>query len=167
MITLQLQQQIKDKAEDLGLWEEALTCALDVLSRNRDMVNALDNRSQMDEYIYHALIKGTTGKRRQQAEENLNSADAALQQEAERDLGTLSREELTTDPYYRAVLPIIVKIVATGPVLRLHAEEASDIVFKLADFKRMHRTTSLTGIIVTKCSALLDKYPVYSLDGAG
>jgi hypothetical protein len=39
------------------------------------------------------------------------------------------------------------------PILRLHAEEASAVVLELADFKRRHRATSLTEVIVKRCSA--------------
>ncbi len=151
-------EQVKVKAAELGMPEDVMFCALDILSQNRDMVNALDNTTEMDEYIYHAIIKASINSKRQQAEKDFESADETLRLQAEKDLTTLSREELITDPHYRAVLPILAKIVVNGPMLKLHAEEASRIVFTLADFKRKHRTTSLTQIIVTKCAAELENF---------
>ncbi len=151
-------EQVKAKAAELGMPEDAMLCALDILSQNRDMVNALDNTTEMDEYIYHAIIKAAIDKKRQQAEKEFDSDDETLRLQAEKDLTTLSREELITDPHYRAVLPILAKIVVNGPMLRLHAEEASRIVFTLADFKRKHRTTSLTQVIVTKCATELENF---------
>jgi len=158
MSTRTSKEQVKAKAAELGMPEDAMFCALDILSQNRLMVNALDNTNEMDEYIYHAIIKAATDSKRQQAEKDFESADEGVRLQAEKDLTTLSREELITDPHYRAVLPILAKIVVNGPMLRLHAEEASRIVFTLADFKRKHRTTSLTQVIVTKCSAELENF---------
>lgn len=151
--SVQLTDQIRAKAQELGLSEEVFSCALDIIYRNRNLVNAIDKRTEMDEYIYRAIIKTSTDRRRKQAESDMDSADPGIRQQAERELTVLSREELYTDPYYRAVLPIIAKIVVNEPILRLHADEAAAIVFELADFKRRHRSTSLTEIIVTKCSA--------------
>jgi hypothetical protein len=167
MSTTTSRQQVKAKAAELGMPEDAMFCALDILSQNRLMVNALDNTNEMDEYIYHAIIKAATDMRRQQAEKNFDSSDEGLRLQAEKDLTTLSREELITDPHYRAVLPILAKIVVNGPMLRLHAEEASRVVFTLADFKRKHRTTSLTQVIVTKCSAELESFHLADPDLAG
>ncbi len=158
MSTKITKEQVKAKAAELGMPEDAMYCALDILSQNRDMVNALDNTNEMDEYIYHAIIKAATDSKRQQAEKDFESPDEAIRLKAEKDLTTLSREELITDPHYRAVLPILARIVVNGPMLRLHAEEASRIVFTLADFKRKHRTTSLTQVIVTKCATELENF---------
>ena len=158
MSTITTKEQVKAKASELGMPEDAMFCALDILSQNRDMVNALDNTNEMDEYIYHAIIKAATDSKRQQAERDFESPDDDVRLRAEKDLTTLSREELITDPHYRAVLPILAKIVVNGPILRLHAEEASRIVFTLADFKRKHRTTSLTQVIVTKCATELENF---------
>ncbi len=158
MNTITTKEQVKAKAAELGMPEDAMFCALDILSQNRDMVNALDNTNEMDEYIYHAIIKAATDSKRQQAERDFESPDDDVRLRAEKDLTTLSREELITDPHYRAVLPILAKIVVNGPILRLHAEEASRIVFTLADFKRKHRTTSLTQVIVTKCATELENF---------
>lgn len=152
------QEMLATKASELGIWEEALACALTILAQNRHMVNALDNASQMDEYIYLAIIKGATEKRRQAAEAALESGDESVRYRAQKELSSLSREELITDPHYRAVLPIVIKIVANGPVLRLHADEAAEIIFKLADFKRKHRSTSITHVIVTKCGPELESF---------
>jgi len=44
-------EQVKEKAAELGMPEDAMFCALDILSQNRDMVNALDNTTEMHEYI--------------------------------------------------------------------------------------------------------------------
>jgi len=158
MSTITTKEQVKAKASELGMPEDAMFCALDILSQNRDMVNALDNTNEMDEYIYHAIIKAATDSKRQQAERDFESPDDDVRLRAEKDLTTLSREELITDPHYRAVLPILAKIVVNGSILRLHAEEASRIVFTLADFKRKHRTTSLTQVIVTKCATELENF---------
>ena len=162
MKTERMTEAIITKAEQLGLAPEYLYCALDLLSQNKDMVNALDNTTEMDEYIYLAITKAATDQRRLQAEQAFGSEDDAARESAQRDLAQLSREELITDPAHRAVLPIVAKIVANGPILRLHAEEAAKIVFELADFKRRHRTTSLTQVIVTRCAAELEDFSGYN-----
>jgi hypothetical protein len=153
-----LHERIRAKSQELGLWEEALVCALDFLSQNRNLVNALDNKTEMDEYIYRYIIKSAIEKRRRESEKNLESPEHGVRLQAEKDLSVLSREELFTDPYYRAILPIIAKIVVNEPFLRLHADEASDIIIKLADFKRRHRATTVTEVIVTRCRAELDEF---------
>lgn len=155
-------EAINNKAEELGLAPEYLYCALDLLSQNKDMVNALDNTNEMDEYIYLAITKSATDQRRHLAEQDFDSADDVAREAAERDLAQLSREELITNPAHRAVLPIVAKIVANGPILRLHAEGAAKIVFELADFKRRHRATSLTQVIVTRCAAELEDFSGYT-----
>jgi hypothetical protein len=154
MINLSAQQQtlLKTKAAELGIAEYIMACALDIIAQNRNLVNAMDNSSEMDEYIYKNILKHSFEKRRERAEADLYSADESVQAEARKDLSILSREELGTDPFYRAVLPLVVKVLVNEPVLRLHAEEASAIVLELADFKRRHRATSLTEIIVKRCS---------------
>jgi L-rhamnose isomerase len=149
---MQLLNQIKTKALEFGITEEVLTYALYILAQNKDLVNAMDNSTQMDEYIYRAVIKHAVEKRKKWAEANLFSKEQSDQLQAEKDLSILSREELMSDPYYRAILPIISKVIANEPILRLHADEAADVVLKLADFKRRYRATSITEIIITKCS---------------
>lgn len=149
-------EQIEQKAAELGISYDTIFCALHILSQNKDLVNAIDYRMEMDDYIYRAIIKNETEKKKRQAEEDLLSADEHIQQQAEKNLSMLSRDELMTDPYYRAVLPILVKIAANDPILRLHADVAADIVLHLADFKRRHRATSVTEIIVTKCRNEID-----------
>jgi hypothetical protein len=153
-----LQQQIQNKAKQLGIWEDALVCALDIIHQNRNLVNAMDIISEMDEYIYRAIIKQATENRKARALSNIKSGNAQERAEAEKDLTPLRREELITDPYYRAVLPTIVKLVGADNILKLHAEEASEIVFKLADFKAKHRSTSVTKIIVTNCRPELENF---------
>jgi hypothetical protein len=154
----ELQEQVRQKATEIGIWEEALTSALYILSQSRDLVNAIDNKREMDEYIYHAIIKQATDKRRALAEKNIESGDETLRSVSEKELSTLSREELLTDPHYRAVLPIVAKIITNGPILRLHVDESAEVVFKLADFKRKHRALSLTEVIVTQCGPLLERF---------
>lgn len=145
--------QISSKAKELGIREEIFACALDMITRNRNLVNAIDHSTEMDDYIYQAILRESIQKRKKLAEEHIFSTDPAIQQAAEKDLTVLSREELTTDPFYRAVLPLLIKVVGQQqPILRAYAEEASAIVLELADFKRRHRSTSFTEIIVKKCS---------------
>lgn len=153
MINLSFQQEsrIRGKALELGIAENIMACALDIIGQNRNLVNAIDNSVEMDDYIYRNILKHAFEKRKQRAEADLYSNDLAVQSAAERDLTILSREELATDPFYRAVLPLIVKVLVTEPILRLHAEEASAIVLELADLKRRLRATSLTEIIVKRC----------------
>ena len=155
---VQLSNRVKAKAQELGLSEEFMAYALDILCQNRDFVNAIDNRTEMDEYIYRSIIKTSTDRRRKRAETDINHIDDTIRQQAEMDLSFLSREEIMADPYYRAVLPMIVKVVANEPILRLHVEEAAVIVLELADFKRRHRATSVTEVLVTKCSGELEAY---------
>lgn len=158
MSGVQISSAIKTKAEAIDLAPEYLYCALDLLSQNKDLMNALDNTNEMDEYIYLAITKAATDKRRLNAELHFDSDNEEHRNAAHRDLAQLSREELISDPSHRAVLPIVAKIVANGPILRLHAEEAAKIVFELAAFKRKHRSTSLTQIIVTRCNAELEQF---------
>jgi hypothetical protein len=146
-----LQQNHAVKARELGISEEIISCALNLIYQNRNLVNAIDNRVEMDDYIYRAVLKQAVDRRRRKAEEELDHPDAATRGNAEKDLSLLKREELVTDPFYRAVLPLITKVVVNEPVLRLHAEEASAMVLELADIKRKHRATSLTEIIVKRC----------------
>ncbi len=156
--TVQLSQEERAKAAELGLSDEFMLCALTVLSQNRDFVNAIDNRTEMDEYIYRAIMKTSMDKRRKRAEEDIEHEDDLIRLQAERDLSLLSKDELITDPYYRAVLPMIIKILVNEPVRRLHAEEAASIVLELADFKRRHRSTSVTEVIVKRCSEELNNF---------
>jgi hypothetical protein len=110
----------------------------------------------MDDYIYQSILKQAFEKSKMQAEADLNDADAMVRANAEKDLTLLSREELATDPFYRAVLPLLVKVIGKEPILRLYADVASTIVLDLADFKRMHRATSLTEIIVKRYGVEMD-----------
>lgn len=160
------QQQKKAKAQELGLSEEFMYCALHILSQNRDFVNAIDNRTEMDEYIYRGIMKASMDKRRRQAELDMEHEDDAIRTQAERDMSLLSKDELITDPYYRAVLPMVIKILVNEPILRLHAEEAAAIVLELADFKRRHRSTSVTEIIVKRCSEELSKFSFASSENS-
>ena len=150
-----LQQNHSAKARELGISEDIITCALHMIYQNRHLVNAIDNCVEMDDYIYQAVLKQAVARRKQKAETNLLHTDAEVRAGAEKDLWLLSREELVTNPFYRAVLPLIVKVVLNEPILRLHAEEASAMVLELADAKRRHRTTSLTEIIVRRYAAEL------------
>jgi len=144
------------RAAELGLSEDILACALNMIEQNRNLVNAMDNSVEMDDYIYRAVIKQATEKRKQKAEAALYSADKSTRANAEKDLKVMSREELTTDPFYRAVLPLMVKVLRNEPILRLHAEEASAIVLQLAEFKRRHRATSVTEVIVKHFTTQMD-----------
>jgi hypothetical protein len=139
------------KARQLGIAEEIISCALDLISRNRNRVNAMDHGAEMDDYIYQAIIRQSIARRKQLAEDNLYADDPSVRMLAEKDLQVLSREELTTDPFYRAVLPLMIKVVGQQPILRLYAEESSAIVLELADFKRRHRAISFTEVIVRHC----------------
>lgn len=154
----QLTPEETAKATELGLSKEFMLCALNILSQNRDFVNAIDNRTEMDEYIYRGIMKNSMDKRRKRAEEDIEHEDETIRTQAERELSLLSKEELITDPYYRAVLPMVIKILVNEPILRLHAEEAAAIVLELADFKRRHRSTSVTEVIVRRCSEELNNF---------
>ena len=155
---MQVHHSIADKARELGISEEIFICALDIICSNKNMVNAIDHSVEMDDYIYRAILKQAFDKRKKEAETNLYSNDLITQREAHRDLSFLRREELTSDAFYRAVLPLIVKVLNNEPIRRLHAEEASVIVLKLADFKRKFRSTSLTEIIVKRCAGEIEMY---------
>ena len=149
---------IQAKALELGISEDRMMIALNIISQNKNLVNAMDNSVEMDDYIYRAILKDAFQKRKQKAETELYSDDVLLQIDAQKDLTVLSREEIGSDPYYRAVLPLIAKVVVNESILRLHAEEASTIILQLADFKRKHRATSLTEIIVKRCAAEIDQF---------
>jgi len=149
MTTTSLEQtQAKEKALQLGISEEILSCALPIIYQNRNLVNAIDNKVEMDDYIYRAILKQAFEKSKANAETDLDAKDIAIRTKAEKDLSVLSREELTTDPFYRAVLPLLVKVLTPEPILRLHADVASSLILSLADFKRKHRATSITEVIV-------------------
>ena len=142
----------QSKALRLGLREEILDCALNLLSGNRDLVNAIDHASEVDDHIYQAILRESIDKRKRMSLELLDSPDSNLQRAARRDMEVLSREELTIDPFCRAVLPLVIKVVGhLQPVLRLYIEEASALVQELAEFKRKHRATSITEVIVKYC----------------
>lgn len=154
----QLRFSIHDKALELGISSDIIHCALDIICQNRNLVNAIDNSVEMDDYIYRAILKQAFDKRIARAENDVYSGDAAIQAAAEKDLQILKREELTSDAFYRAVLPLMVKTLHHEPIRRLHAEEASAIVMELADLKRRFRATSLTEIIVKRCSAEIQSF---------
>ena len=156
-MNIQSTHPLQAKASELEISEEIFITALNIISQNKNLVNAMDNCVEMDEYIYRAILKIAFEKRKVKAEMELDSDNPAIQAEAHKDLTVLSREELGSDPFYRAVLPLIAKIVHE-PVLRLHAEEASFIILKLADFKRRHRATSVTEVIVKRCSGEIEAF---------
>lgn len=150
---IELQHNIHNKSVELGISPEVIACALHIICQNRNLVNAIDNSVEMDDYIYRAILKQAFEKRMARAERDVYSNEPSIQSAALKDLQILKREELTSDAFYRAVLPLMVKTLNHEPVRRLHAEEASAIVMELADCKRRFRMTSLTEIIVKKCSA--------------
>jgi len=150
--SIQLSYSTQDKSIELGIPADVITCAIHVLSQSRNLVNAIDNGSEMDDYIYRAILKQAFDKRMAEAEKDYYSDDEAKQRSAQRDLKILAREELTSDAFYRAVLPLMVKTLQHEPIRRLHAEEASAIVMQLADCKRRFRSISFTEVIVKKCS---------------
>src|SRR3712207_6424167 len=94
--SVQLQSQVQTKARELGISEEIFTCAFEMICQNRNLVNAIDNRVEMDDYIYRAILKQAFEKRKKRAEDDLNGPDTAIAQSAQKDLYVLSREELTT-----------------------------------------------------------------------
>lgn len=149
----QLHKRLHNKAKELGISEEIVGAALDIICRNRNLINAMDHAVEMDDYIYRSILSKAFEKRKNRAEADLDHKNPSIQLEAEKDLKMLSREELSSDAFYRAVLPLMVKTLNHEPILRLHAEEASSIVLELADFKRRYRATSLTEVIVKNCSA--------------
>ena len=154
----QLHQRVRQKALELGISAEVVACALHIICQNRNLVNAIDHAVEMDDYIYRSILTKAFEKRKARAEADLYNEDAAIQGEAQKDLKMLSREELGSDAFYRAVLPLMVKTLNHEPILRLHAEEASSIVLELADLKRRHRATSLTEVIVKRCSAEIEAF---------
>lgn len=147
------------KALELGISSDVIWCAVHIISQNRNFVNAIDNAVEMDDYIYRAILKQAFDKRMAAAEKNFYSEDEALQTSAQNDLKILEREELTSDAFYRAVLPLMVKTLHhQQPIRRLHAEEASAIVMQLAECKRRFRATSFTELIVKKCSVEIEAF---------
>jgi hypothetical protein len=154
----QLHDKLRRKAVELGISVEIVGAALHIICRNRNLVNAIDHAVEMDDYIYRSILTKAFEKRKTRAEADLNHDDPSVQLAAEKDLKMLSREELGSDAFYRAVLPLMVKTLNHEPILRLHAEEASSIVLELADFKRRHRATSLTEVIVKKCSEEIEAF---------
>ncbi|MBO9681488.1 MAG: hypothetical protein J7502_02245 [Flavisolibacter sp.] len=150
--------QIHSKATELGISSEIISCALNILSQNRNLVNAIDNGVEMDDYIYRAILRQAFDKRMADAERDFYSFDEEKQSAAERDLKILEREELTSDAFYRAVLPLMVKTLQHEPIRRLHAEAASTIVMQLADWKRRFRATTLTEVIVKKFSGEIEAF---------
>ena len=154
----QLHQRVLQRASELGISADIVASALHIICQNRNLVNAIDHAVEMDDYIYRSILTTAFEKRKARAEADLHSEDEAVQEAAQKDLKRLSREELGSDAFYRAVLPLIVKTLYHEPILRLHAEEASSIVLELADFKRRHRATSLTEVIVKRCSAEIEAF---------
>ena len=154
----QLHQRVREKAQELGISADIVASALNIICQNRNLVNAIDHAVEMDDYIYRSILTKAFEKRKARAEADLSNEDNSIQMAAQKDLKMLSREELGSDAFYRAVLPLMVKTLHHEPILRLHAEEASAIVLELADFKRRHRATSLTEVIVKKCSAEIEAF---------
>jgi hypothetical protein len=150
--------QLHSKSTQLGISPQIISCALNILSQNRNLVNAIDNSVEMDDYIYRAILKQAFEQRIANAEKDFYSFDETKQRAAEHDLKILEREELTSDAFYRAVLPLMVKTLQHEPIRRLHAEEASTIVMQLADCKRRFRATSLTEVIVKTCGAEIESF---------
>jgi hypothetical protein len=153
-----LQYHIHDKAVELGISSDIISCALGIIAQNKNFVNAIDNSVEMDDYIYRAILKQAFDRRIASAEKDLYSHDEVRQTIAQKDLRILEREELTSDAFYRAVLPLMVKTLRNEPIRRLHAEEASSIVMQLADCKRRFRATSLTEVIVKTCSTEIEAF---------
>jgi hypothetical protein len=151
-------QFINEKALELGISSDIITCALQIISQNRNLVNAIDNGVEMDDYIYRTILRQAFEKRMIEAEKDFYSDDEAKQLSAQRDLKILAREELTSDAFYRAVLPLMVKTLHHEPIRRLHAEEASSIIMKLAECKRRFRALTFTELIVKKCSAGIEDF---------
>lgn len=136
------------KGKTVVISEEVINCALEIIHQNRNLVNALDHAVEMDDYIYRAILKQAFEKVKSETAIALEENQLAVRVKAEKAMAVLSREELVTDPFYRAVLPLLVKVLVNEPILRLHADVASTIILDLADFKRQHRATSLTEVIV-------------------
>jgi len=155
---VQQRSYINEKSAELGISSEIITCALSILSQSRNLVNAIDNGVEIDDYIYRAILKQAFDKRMAGAERDVYSLDEIRQRAAERDLRVLEREELTSDAFYRAVLPLMVKTLHHEPIRKLHAEEASSIVMQLADCKRRFRAATLTELIVKKCSTEIEAF---------
>jgi len=149
---------IHNKATELGISSEIISCAVNILSQSRNLVNAIDNGAEMDDYIYRAILKQAFDKRMAKAENDFYSPDDDRARAAELDLRILERGELTSDAFYRAVLPLMVKTLNHQPIRRLHAEEASTIVMQLAECKRRFRSTSLTEVIVKTCSSEIEAF---------
>jgi hypothetical protein len=155
---VQQYHQFHNIATELGISSEIISCALNILSQNRNLVNAIDNGVEMDDYIYRAVLKQAFERRMMNAQTDIHANDEARQIAAEEDLKILKREELTSDAFYRAVLPLMVKTLHLEPIRRLHAEEASIIVMQLADCKRRFRATTFTEVIVKKCSVEIEAF---------
>ena len=151
-------QFIHEKALELGISSEIISCALQIISQNRNLVNAIDNGVEMDDYIYRTILKQAFDRRMANAEKDFYTGDEAKQQSAQKDLQILAREELTSDAFYRAVLPLIAKTLHHEPIRRMHAEEASSIIMKLAECKRRFRALTFTELIVKKCSAGIESF---------
>jgi hypothetical protein len=149
---------IQDKSIELGIPSDVISCAVNILSQSRNLVNAIDNGVEMDDYIYRAILKQAFDKRMANAERDYYSDDETRQRTAQKDLKILEREELTSDAFYRAVLPLMVKTLHHEPIRRLHAEEASAIVMQLAECKRRFRSITFTELIVKKCSAEIEAF---------
>lgn len=149
---------IHDKALELGISPEIISCALRIISQNRHLVNAIDNGVEMDDYIYRSILQLAFDRRLAEAEKDFYCDDEARQLAAQRDLKILEREELASDAFYRAVLPLMIKTLHHEPIRRLHAEEASSIVMKLAECKRRFRALTFTELIVKKCSAEIEAF---------
>jgi len=149
---------LHEKSVELGISPEIISCALQIISQNKNLVNAIDNGTEMDDYIYRSVLKQAFTKRMAKAEQDIYSVDEDKQLAAQRDLKILAREELTSDAFYRAVLPLMVKTLHQEPIRRLHAEEASSIIMKLAECKRRFRALTFTELIVKKCCSEIEAF---------
>jgi len=85
-------QFLHEKAAELGISPEIISCALQIISQNRNLVNAIDNSVEMDDYIYRAILKQAFDKRMAKAEEDVYSHDEARQLAAEKDLKILENQ---------------------------------------------------------------------------
>jgi hypothetical protein len=142
---------VREKASFLGLPEEMLSIALELVNSNRNLMNVMDHTTEMDEYIYKALLRYVLEKKQTEVEHLLIHGNLSQQSTAQQSLAVLSREELSSNPFYRAVIPLLIKVTPSHAILRIHAEEASALVILLGDVKRKFRCTSLSELIVRYC----------------
>jgi hypothetical protein len=63
-------QFINEKALELGISSDIINCALQIISQNRNLVNAIDSGVEMDDYIYRTILKQAFEKRMIEAEKD-------------------------------------------------------------------------------------------------